>query len=154
MNTAAAIVLDTATVADIPRLVELLDVLFSIEKDFVPDLDKQTRGLQQLLARPEHAAVIVARHPEAGVIGMVSAQLVISTAAGAPSAWLEDLVIFSDYRGSGLGTRLLEAAGAWAASRGARRVQLLADAENTPALDFYRAKGWQATQLFAWRRPL
>ena len=147
--------IEPARPADLPALIELLALLFAIEQDFHPDVDRQRRGLELLLAQPaEQARIFVARRDDApqDVVGMVSAQLVISTASGAPSAWLEDLVVRAACRGQGLGRQLLDAAMAWALARGARRVQLLADADNQPALDVYRHLGWQPTRLFAWRR--
>ncbi|GHU02266.1 N-acetyltransferase [Betaproteobacteria bacterium] len=137
---------------DIPALIELLEILFSLEQDFQPDADKQRRGLEMLLARPDNGVILLARHATAGVVGMVSAQLVISTASGAPSAWVEDVVIRPEFRAGGLGRRLLDAVSEWAVAHGARRLQLLADADNAPALGFYRHLDWQATRLFAWRK--
>ncbi|MDR3351892.1 MAG: GNAT family N-acetyltransferase [Zoogloeaceae bacterium] len=147
-----SIAVTPASVGDLPALVELLSILFSIEQDFQPDAEKQARGLAMLLARPENGVILVARHSEAGVVGMVSVQLVISTASGAPSAWIEDVVIRPACRSAGLGRRLLDAARDWASSRGAGRLQLLADADNVPALGFYTHLGWQPTRLFAWRK--
>jgi GNAT superfamily N-acetyltransferase len=85
---------------------------------------------------------------------MVSAQLVISTAEGAPSAWVEDMVVRADCRGEGLGRALLEALLAWAADQGATRAQLLVDLDNAPALGYYQHLGWQATKLAARRVSL
>jgi GNAT superfamily N-acetyltransferase len=135
---------------DIPALIFLLGELFSIEQDFRPDAERQRRGLELLLAEPR-ACVLVCRGATGEVLGMISAQLVISTAEGAPSAWFEDLVVSRLHRGSGLGERLLEEALAWARTQGATRAQLLADLDNAPALGFYRHQGWNPTRLGAWR---
>lgn len=147
-----AIRIEAAQPGDIDTLIGLLDKLFSIEQDFRPDHVAQRRGLELLMARPEHGRIFVARDAVQGVVGMVSAQLVISTAIGAPSAWIEDMVIQASFRGQGLGKRLLDAARDWASAQGAGRIQLLADADNTPALDFYRHLEWQPTRLFAWKK--
>ncbi|MDR1889532.1 MAG: GNAT family N-acetyltransferase [Zoogloeaceae bacterium] len=147
------IAIEPATPADLPALTGLLDILFSIEQDFCPDAEKQQRGLELLLSRPENAVILVARGAQ-GVIGMVSAQLVISTASGAPSAWIEDVVLHPERRAQGIGRKLLDAAADWAIGKGARRVQLLADADNAPALGFYEHQGWEPTRLFAWRKFL
>jgi ribosomal protein S18 acetylase RimI-like enzyme len=144
--------IDPARETDIPALGGLLEALFSIEQDFQPDAAKQRRALEMLLRRPENGVILVARHPAAGVVGMVSAQLVISTASGAPSAWIEDVVVHAEFRGQGLGRQLLDAIRVWAVEKGARRLQLLADADNTPALGFYKRLGWRPTRLFAWRQ--
>lgn len=145
---------DFARTSDIDALVALLDVLFSIEQDFIPDEAAQRQGLELLLASPDRGQIFVARHRLEGVIGMVSAQLVISTAIGAPSAWIEDMVVQRQFRGQGVGKLLLEKVREWAVSKGAGRIQLLADADNAPALDFYRHLDWQPTRLFAWKKIL
>lgn len=143
--------IDAAVAADIPALVALLGELFAIEQDFMPDPQRQARGLALLLAHPERARVLVARGADGRTLGMVSAQLVISTAEGAPSAWIEDMVVAASHRRQGIGRALLTAALEWACAQGATRAQLLVDLDNHPALDFYRHLGWQATRLGARR---
>ena len=141
--------INDARLEDIPALVELLAVLFSIEADFKPDTAKQIQGLQLLINNPASAVMKVARDQHGSVVGMVSAQLVISTAQGAPSAWVEDMIITKAHRGVGLGRALLDATLAWAKQKGASRAQLLVDIENEPALGYYQHLGWQSTQLQA-----
>ncbi len=143
--------IDLATPDDIPVLVELLRVLFSIEQDFEFQPEKQAAGLRRLLADTERACIVVARDDSGTAIGMASGQLVISTAEGAPSLWIEDVVVVAAARGRGVGAALLERLLAWATEKGAVRAQLLADMNNQPALDFYRHLGWQKTALTAYR---
>ncbi len=137
--------------SDLDRMVELLGVLFSIEADFHPDPARQRRGLGLLLRERERAAVLVAER-DGRVVGMVTAQLVISTAEGAPSAWLEDLVVDAAERRGGVGRALVAALEARVRAMGATRLQLLADGENAPALAFYARGGWAATRLVCLRR--
>ena len=143
----------TATEADIPELVGLLGILFAIEQDFTPDMEKQRRGLAGLLASP-FGQVAIARDAQGRAIGLATAQLVISTAEGAPSAWIEDVVVEADWRGKGLGRALLAYVLQWARLQGATRAQLLADLDNAPALEFYEHLGWQSTRLGARRLML
>lgn len=143
----------TATAADIPELIGLLGILFAIEQDFTPDVEKQRRGLTGLLASPS-GQVAIARDAQGRAIGLATAQLVISTAEGAPSAWIEDVVVEADWRGKGLGRALLAYVLQWARSQGATRAQLLADLDNAPALEFYQHLGWQSTRLGARRLML
>jgi ribosomal protein S18 acetylase RimI-like enzyme len=146
-----AALIRSATSADIPAMVDLLRELFSIEVDFTPEPAKQQQGLELLLRRGDQACVLVAE--QAGrVAGMVTAQVVVSTAEGSEVAWIEDLVITKEFRGQGLGRELLTAVEHWCIERGLKRMQLLADRENSPALEFYRRQGWQTTQMFAWRK--
>lgn len=141
----------SATRDDLVPLVRLLGVLFSIESDFRPDPRRQRRGLAQLLEEPERRAVLVAERAGA-VVGMVTVQLVVSTAEGGSSGWLEDLVVAEDARRDGVGRGLLLAAERWARARGATRLQLLADSANAPALGFYARMEWAGTKLVCLRR--
>ena len=149
-----AFAVEPAGAADIPALSGLLGLLFAIEQDFKADPDKQRRGLERLLADGERACILVARNPAGEAIGMASGQLVISTAEGAPSLWVEDVVVIPDWRGRQVGPALLEALLAWARGKGATRAQLLADRDNRPALGFYEHLGWTRTALEAWRFKL
>lgn len=141
----------TAREGDLEALVRLLGVLFRIESDFRPDPRRQRRGLRLMLQDPDRRAVLVAEQGGA-VVGMVTVQLVVSTAEGGASGWLEDMVVEAGARRAGVGRRLLRAAERWARGRGARRLQLLADVENAPALAFYRRMGWEGTKLACLRR--
>ena len=145
------IVFNEATTLDIPDLIKLLSVLFSIEKDFIPDFTKQQKGLALLIQNNANATIQVARDASGKVIGMVSAQLVISTAEGAASAWIEDMVVDANYRGQGIGKQLLKYVRAWAKAKGATRAQLLVDITNTDAIAYYKQLNWEATQLQARR---
>jgi GNAT superfamily N-acetyltransferase len=141
-----------ASSADLPVLVRLLGDLFSIEADFVPDPERQRLGLALMLADPRRRAVLVAERRTAQVIGMVSGQLLVSTAEGGLSVLVEDMVVDGAERGRGVGKALLSAMEGWAAERGATRLQLLADRENAPALAFYDRSGWSTTKLVCLRR--
>jgi len=149
--------IEPAQHTDIPRLVELLNDLFGVELDFTADATHQERGLALLMAgdaSSDRQIVAVARDEAGQAVGMASAQLVISTAEGAPSAWVEDVVVHQDFRGQGIGRRLLDYLIEWAKARGATRMQLVADQENAGADLFYQAVGWHTTQLAVKRRLL
>lgn len=141
-----AIRIRPAAEADLPELVELLRHLFELEQDFEPDASKQQAGLSLMLESP-FAELLVA---ECGgrVAGFCGVQLQISTAMGSYAAQIEDLVLHPEFRRRGIGSRLLDAAGAWAKQRGARRLQLNCDDQNLPAMRFYEARNWIRTHLF------
>jgi GNAT superfamily N-acetyltransferase len=136
---------------DIADLVSLLATLFSIEQDFKPDYSNQEKGLALLIRSPNTGTICVAKNTKGQVIGMVSAQLVISTAQGASSAWVEDMVVEEAYRGQGIGKKLLQQALDWAKTKGATRAQLLVDLSNSEALGYYQHLQWEPTQLQARR---
>lgn len=149
-----AVTIREAEPRDLDALVELLGLLFSLEADFAIDAARQRRGLELLLRPgPGERLALVADDPEAGrVVGMATAQVVVSTAEGGPALLVEDVVLRPEARGRGLGRALLARIEAWGAGLGATRLQLLADRDNAPALAFYAACGFHPTNLVCLRR--
>jgi GNAT superfamily N-acetyltransferase len=144
-----------ATSEDIPSLVELLSVLFAIETDFTLCPDRHVRGLRLLLRQVQrgHCAVLVAALG-ARVVGMATVQTVISTAEGARSGWIEDVVVAAELRGQGIGKQLMAAICDWARRHEVRRLQLLADRRNHTALAFYDRLGYARSHMVALRKPV
>jgi GNAT superfamily N-acetyltransferase len=148
--TESAIHIRQARPQDVDNLLPLLQLLFSIEEDFRYDGAKQRQGLELLLDHPQ--AMIAVAETAGRIIGMATGQLVISTAEGGPSLLVEDVVVAEVFRGHGVGRKLLIALGDWATGPGATRLQLLADKENSEALDFYTRLGWQVTRMICLRK--
>lgn len=137
---------------DIDALVGLLGELFAVEADFSFDAEKHRQGLTLMLdGCRKHKCIKVAEHIHE-VIGMCSAQALISTAEGGVVAMVEDLVIKTGWRGRGVGGMLLESMEDWRRECGLKRLQLLADSENEPAVAFYQKNGWKRTQLICLRK--
>lgn len=137
---------------DLDALTELLRELFSIEADFSFDEQRQLRGLTLMLdGCSKHRCVKVAE-VRRQVVGMCTAQTLISTVEGGIVALVEDVVVDLQFRGRGIGRKLMASIEDWARSRGATRMQLLADRSNFSALDFYDKIGWYPTQLICLRR--
>ena len=147
----AAIKIRPARTSDLSALTELLAELFAIEQDFVATPRRQRQGLKLILSAPEEWQVFVA---EVGgrVVGMCSIHRLISTAEGAESALIEDMVVHEGLRGKGIGRKLLAMAEEWSFAQGLRRLQLLADRDNKKALAFYRRNGWSRTHLICLRK--
>jgi GNAT superfamily N-acetyltransferase len=146
------IVIRPASTDDIPRMRELLAELFSLESDFTPDNENQARGLGLLVNDPSgvsHALVVVR---EGTVIAMATIQTLISTAEGDRVGLVEDVIVDQEFRGQGIGALLLERLMEWGQSRNLKRIQLLADRENHPALVFYEKHGWNSTSLICLRK--
>jgi GNAT superfamily N-acetyltransferase len=137
--------------ADLEPMTELLGELFNLEADFTAEPAAQRRGLRLLMDDPNGSCVLVA--DVAGqVIGMVTVQVLVSTAEGGRVGLLEDLVVRDGWRRQGAGTALLDAAEHWAREHGLLRLQLLADRDNLTGLEFYGARDWYVTQLVCVRR--
>ena len=143
----------TALREDLPRLVELLGMLFAQEADFVPDAGRQERGLAALLDDPGAGSILVAR--EGGqVLGMVVLLHTVSTAEGGRVAWLEDLVLAPECRGRGIGRALLRHAIATARAQGLLRLTLLTDADNARARALYASEGFAGSAMQPMRLKL
>ena len=72
---------DVAKAADLPRLVELLGILFESEAEFSADAEKQRSALQAILSDPAKGRIYVAREGRE-VVAMASLLYTISTAEG------------------------------------------------------------------------
>ena len=136
--------------ADIDGILPLLKQLFSIEQDFEFTEERQRAGVKLMLESDR--SIILIFEEKKRIIGMVSGQVLISTAEGKPALLIEDLVIMAEYRGRGIGGELLAAAGVWGRERGADRMQLLADCSNFKGLRFYDKNGWNRTNLVCLRK--
>lgn len=137
---------------DRDAMVVLLEELFSIEADFAIDKARQQRGLTLMLdGCRKHACLKVAVVDET-VVGMGTAQTLVSTAEGGLVAMVEDIVVATSYRNMGIGRMLMAAIETWARDRGVSRLHLLADRTNAPALAFYDHIGWQPTRMICLRR--
>ena len=108
---------------DIPFMVELLHLLFSIEEDFSFDAKKQAHALGLLLQSSSACLLIADLAGEKA--GMASGQLIISTAEGKAAVVVEDVVVTPKRQGQGIGRALLAGLEKWAEERGAERLQLL-----------------------------
>ncbi len=135
-----------ATEEDIPRLCELLAVLFTQETEFAPDAGKQASGLRAILAQPAVGRILVLED-DGKIVGLVNLLLTVSTFLGARTAWLEDLVVDPGHRGKGGGGLLLEAAIREAREAGCRRITLLTDGGNVEAQAFYRRAGFVGSSM-------
>lgn len=138
---------------DIDALIRLLGELFSMETDFAINAEAQRAGLSLLLSDSDKRIIFVAADgPE--IAGMVTAQLLVSTAAGGYGVLLEDLIVREKYRRCGLGGTLVDTVKAWAEKLGAKRIALLADQRNHAALDFYKRIGFAESSMRGFYLPL
>ena len=96
------------------------------------------------------AGALVAEAGESGqLIGYAIHFTTFSTFLGRPGLWLEDLYVRPDWRGRGVGKRLLHAVAGVARQRGCGRCEWSVLDWNRRAIDFYLAAG--AEVLPDWR---
>ncbi len=144
------LLIEPATLDDLPQLADLLYDLFSHEADFIPNKEKQMRGLRLILEQPNRGRIFVLRGGER-IIGMINLLITISTAEGGFVLILEDLVVHSDHRGQGYGGRLLEHALGYARSKDFLRITLLTDKLEEGARSFYERHGFRQSGMVPMR---
>lgn len=146
INMKTGITVERAVEEDLPSMASLIGVLFAIEADFEIDYDKQLSGITKLFYC-EGTDLLVAKH-EGKVVGMVTMQRLISSAAGDYIGQIEDLVVDEAYRKMGVGSRLINKMRFVAIEEhGYKRIQLAADIDNDYALHFYTRRGFRRTNL-------
>ncbi len=146
------VLIEKAVAGDAPLLAEMIKKLFDIEKDFKSDKSNQINGIIMLIEN-EKAVVLKAVSGDK-IIGMVTGQLVVSTASGGYSVLLEDLFVDADFRLGGVGNALLKNLVTWANQKGALRIQLVADTSNSSAESFYTSMGFYPSRMMGWYQYL
>jgi ribosomal protein S18 acetylase RimI-like enzyme len=137
---------ELAKATDLPRLVELLGILFESESEFSADAEKQRTALQTILDDPSKGKIFVAREGRE-VIAMASLLYTISTAEGGKAALFEDLVTAPEHRKRGIGAALLKHIIEQARAEGVLRITLLTDMQNERAQALYRRLGFVGSPM-------
>jgi len=137
---------EIATLNDIPRLCELLAILFGKEREFKSDTHKQSRGLEMILKEPSIGRIFVLKK-KGDIVGMVSFLWTVSTALGERVAWLEDMVIDPEFQNMGYGKKLLSEALEEMKKLTCKRVRLLTDSDNAKAQKLYASLGFSHSSM-------
>ena len=144
---------ELARQSDLPRLVELLGILFESEAEFSADAGRQRNALQAILADPAKGKIFVAREGRQ-VVAMASLLYTISTAEGGKAALFEDLVVAPEHRKRGIGAALLKHVVEQARAEGVLRITLLTDMQNERAQAMYRRVGFVGSPMKPMRLKL
>jgi ribosomal protein S18 acetylase RimI-like enzyme len=107
------------------------------ENAFLASVERllEDRDTEFLLATPDDDS------PPAGVLQL---RFRLSVWRAAPDAWLEDLFVQDHARRAGVGDALVKLAIERAIERGAKRIELDANEDNTPALALYERHGFSS----------
>lgn len=125
---------DTATI------LRFIRDLAAFERE--PDAVKTTEPmLHEALFGAKPAAEALVAERDGAAIGFALFFSTFSTWTGKRGLWLEDLYVSPQARGSGAGAALLQALAALTIDRDCSRLEWTVLDWNTPAIDFYRAKG-------------
>jgi ribosomal protein S18 acetylase RimI-like enzyme len=139
--------------SDIESLADLLFLLFTQESDFKPDRDKQIKGLKLIINNPDKGFILVAKDGHT-IAGMVSILKLISTAEGGEVGILEDMIVYPDYQGMGIGSQLIKQATAVSRKEKLTRLTLLTDKANIKAIDFYVKHEFNMSEMIPLRKSL
>ena len=145
--------IEQGTLEDLPQLSDLLNDLFTQEGDFVPNRARQIRGLRLILEQPNRGRIFVLRH-NSMIVGMINLLFTISTAEGGFVVVLEDVIVREDYRGQGLGDKLLTHAIEYARKKDFLRITLLTDRLNADGQRFFKAHGFFESKMIPLRLML
>lgn len=140
-----------AAPADVPDLMRMIRALAEYERLshlVVADEERLARALFEERGGPE--ALIAREGGDSGhAAGFALFFHTFSTFLGRRGLWLEDLFVYPEHRGRGLGRRLLADLAGIARERGCGRFEWSVLDWNTPAIGFYERMG--ATLLPDWR---
>ncbi len=140
------LVVRSATLDDLPRLVEILELgALSPGTEDARDLEPYRRALREIADGP--GDVLVAQL-DGTVVGVC--QLVVFRhlqAHGGRCGEVESVHVHPDWRGQGIGHRLVGEAVERAQEAGCYRVQLTSNAARTEAHRFYESLGFVASHV-------
>ncbi len=132
---------------DLNQLVVMLsdDALGAEREDTSRPLNpKYIRAFEQIARDPNNEVIVIEHSGQP--VGMMQLTFIPSlTHVGSWRCQIEGVRIRSDYRGQGLGKRMLAWAIARARERGCRLAQLTSDKQRPDALRFYEKMGFEAT---------
>jgi GNAT superfamily N-acetyltransferase len=138
----------TAVAADVPQILAFIRALAAYERE--PDAVSATEeGLLRDGFGPNPFYFCLMAEQDGQPAGFALYFFNYSTWLGRPGLYLEDIFVYPELRGLGIGKALLKEVAAIALEKGCQRLQWEVLDWNTPAIDFYRALG--AEFLDEWR---
>lgn len=136
MNT----VIRIATKADVPLILSFIRALAEYER--APHAVVATEGdlLRDGFGPNPFYTCLIAEH-DGRPAGFAFFYFDYSTWNGRPGIYIEDIFVYPELRGRGIGRSLMQRLAAIAVEKGCARLKWAVLDWNTPAIDFYRAMG-------------
>jgi len=145
--TDTSIRLERATEQDVPLILEMITALAVYEK-MVDEVVATEAGLREALFGARPGAEVVIAYAGATPAGFALFFHNFSTFLGRRGLYLEDLFVKPEWRGHGIGKRLLVELARIATERGCGRFEWSVLDWNEPAIGFYKRLG--AKPMDAW----
>lgn len=130
-----------ATETDVPVILALIEGLADYEKLRDACVATEERLRASLFGPSPAAEVLLATVDDGTVAGFALFCSNYSTFLAQPGIWLEDLFVWPEYRGLGIGRQLLAELAQLAVSRDCGRVEWSVLDWNTPSIAFYEKLG-------------
>ena len=144
----AAVAIRPGRPEDAPALAAMIRALAEYER--LTHLCVGTEDdLRAAIWASDPAAEVLIAHVDRQPAGFALFFPTFSTFLARRGLWLEDLFVYPEYRGAGVGKALLRAVAALARDRGCGRLEWSVLDWNTPAIRFYEGLG--ATVMPDWR---
>ena len=145
---AARLSIREAEATDIPAIAAMIRALADYEK-LAHACVSSEQDLQSALFGPAPSAEVLIATIDEVPAGFALFFHTFSTFLAKQGLWLEDLFVYPEHRGAGVGSRLLHAVAAIARARNCGRFEWAVLDWNTPAIGFYERLG--ATIMADWR---
>ena len=140
--------IEPATDADVPLILRLITALADYEK-LTPQVVATEDALRATLFGPAPSAHVVIARVDEEPAGFALWFYNYSTFLARPGLYLEDLFVYPQFRGRGVGRALLQHLARIAVERGCGRMEWSVLDWNAPAIGFYRKLGAQVME--EWR---
>ena len=137
--------LATITLVDAETLDAVIGLLEAQlrEHEITTSRDDLRAVAQNVIADRRHGFMLVARAPDGGPIGAAYASSLLSLEHGGASGWIEELYVLPQWRGRGIGSRLIVEVVARAKESGWRALDLEVEASHQRAISLYTRHQFQ-----------
>ncbi len=115
------ITLRVAQASDIDGITDLVTALAD-ERGGTSDAEAVAAAAEECIGQPGHEIIVASTGRQ--VVGYIAVHWVPFPMLGGREAYVSDLIVKADWRGHGLGNRLMEAVEAWASETGCERLML------------------------------
>jgi len=135
-----------ATVTDLAELAELVgefEMYFFGSMNPKADIVARVRERLETILGSDMNFLLTAWDETGALCGYAAVDVLPSLVLPGPEAYLAELIVGERWRGSGVGSELLDAVESEAAKRGCCRLMLITSREReTYERDFYKKQGW------------
>ena len=128
-------------------VLDLMEELFEPPGARPPDYDRGRAATNFQRYVGDDGGDVLLAEQDGNLVGLASVYVDIPSIRFGPRCWLEDLVVTSSKRSSGIGAKLLDAASAWALERGCTHLELDSGNARKDAHRFYVTYGMEQQGL-------